>query len=37
MENIAIISLFGLINLLMLFNIIYFLVISILVISKWKD
>lgn len=32
MENIAIISLFGLINLLMLFNIIYFLVIS-----KWKD
>ncbi len=32
MENIAIISLLGLINLLMLFNIIYFLVIS-----KWKD
>lgn len=32
MENILIISLFGLINLLMLFNIIYFLVIS-----KWKD
>ncbi len=32
MENIVIISLFGLINLLMLFNIIYFLVIS-----KWKD
>lgn len=32
MENIVIISLLGLINLLMLFNIIYFLVIS-----KWKD
>ena len=32
MENIVIISLFGLINLLMLFNIINFLVIS-----KWKD
>ena len=32
MENIVIISLFGLINLLMLFNFIYFLVIS-----KWKD
>ena len=32
MENIVIISLFGLINLLMLFDIIYFLVIS-----KWKD
>ena len=31
MENIVIISLFGLINLLMLFNIIYFIVIS-----KWK-
>ena len=32
MENIVIISLLGLINLLMLFNIIYFLVIF-----KWKD
>ncbi len=32
MENIAIISLLGLINLLMLFNIINFLVIF-----KWKD
>lgn len=32
MENIIIISLFGLINLLMLFNITNFLVIS-----KWKD